>query len=60
MSIKLLLEMNHLIRTDTLSRLEQRILCTNGLVARTHNEHIVSVKLPFPELFQFYLSSVGT
>ena len=34
------------------------MLMLRGLVARTHTEHIVSVKLSFSELHHFNLSSV--
>lgn len=60
MSIKLLLEMNHVMGTNILSRLKQKILWTDRIVARTCNEHVVSVTLFFPESHHLNLSYAGT
>lgn len=52
--------MNHVMGTSILSRLKQKILWTDRIVARTCNEHVVSVTLFFPESHHLNLSYAGT
>lgn len=57
MSIHFLLEDNH---WGLIARLEQKILWTGGMVARTHNEHAVSVKFALNHLNLSSLGALGS